>query len=71
MNYERSGKYRQISERRHSLFLGIVVKKAHRKVNSRNHLLKNIAEEVILLNNDLVVLVIVVGMAWFNFESLV
>ena len=38
MNCERSGKYRQTPERRRSLLGGIVVKKAHRRENSINHL---------------------------------
>lgn len=41
MNCEKSGKYGEIAERRHSIFGGVVVKKAHRKVNFMNYLSEN------------------------------
>lgn len=41
MNCEKSGKYGEIAERRHSVFGGVVVKKAHWKGNSINHLSEN------------------------------
>lgn len=41
MNCENSGKYGEIAERRHSIFGGVVVKKAHRKVISINDLSEN------------------------------